>query len=104
MWNLNYGINEPIYKTEQTHCHREQTRGCRGGGSGMDGQGVWGEQVQTIPLRMDKQWGPTVQHRELYPIPQDRMWRKMGMCMYAWLGHAAVQLKLVQHFFEKGNK
>ena len=36
MWILKYGTNEPIYKTENTHRHREQTCGWQGGGSGMD--------------------------------------------------------------------
>ena len=31
MWNLKYGTNELIYKTE-THRHREQTYSCQGGG------------------------------------------------------------------------
>ena len=33
--------------------------------------------MQTIPFRMDKQWGPTVQHRELDPISWDRTWWKI---------------------------
>ena len=33
-----------------------------------DGQGVWGWQMQTLTFGMDKQWGPTVQHRELCTI------------------------------------
>ena len=39
MWNLKYGIDEPIYRTE-THNHGEQTCGCQeeGGGCGMDWQ------------------------------------------------------------------
>ena len=32
MWNLKYGTNEPIYKIETDHWHREQTCGCQGGG------------------------------------------------------------------------
>ena len=45
MWNLKYGKNDPVYKTETGHSHGEQTCGCRGdgGGSGMDGEfGVGG--------------------------------------------------------------
>ena len=54
-------------KQKQTHRHREQTCGCQGGGEwGRDGLGVQGWQMQTITLRMDKQQGLTVQHRELY--------------------------------------
>ena len=33
-----------------------------------DGLGVWGQGMQTITYRMDKQQGPTVQHRGLYSI------------------------------------
>ena len=45
MWNLKYGTNDPINKTETDHGHGEQTRGSQGerGGSGMDGEfGVGG--------------------------------------------------------------
>ena len=38
MWNLKYGTNEPIYKTE-TDSYREQTCGCQG--LGEEGLGVW---------------------------------------------------------------
>ena len=56
-------------KQKQTHRHREQTCGCQGGGGwARDGLGVWDQQMQTIIYRMDKQQGPTVQHRELYSI------------------------------------
>ena len=33
--------------------------------------------MQTITFRMDKQWGPTVHHRELYAVCWDRSWWKM---------------------------
>ena len=44
MWNPKYDTNDPIYKTETDHGHREQICGCqRWGGSGMDGKfGVGG--------------------------------------------------------------
>ena len=41
-------------KEKQTHRHREQTCGCQGVGVG-EGLGVWGQQMQTIVYRMDKQ-------------------------------------------------
>ena len=48
-------------KQKQTHRHREQTCGCKGeGGWGRDEVRVWGEKMQTIIYRMDKQQGPTV--------------------------------------------
>ena len=60
-------------KQKQIHRHRVQTCGCQGGGGqGKDGLGVWGEQMQTITYRMDKQKGPTVQHMEPYAIPCDK--------------------------------
>ena len=76
-------------------------------------------------FRMDKQWGPSLQHRELYPVSWDRTWWKIVqekecvyVCIYTalshiyvhtliyihthiyiyeWLGHFAVQQKLAQH-------
>ena len=40
MWNLNYGTNDPIYKTETDHRLGEQTCSCQGEGgrSGMNGE------------------------------------------------------------------
>ena len=44
-----------------------------GRGSEMDGRWeFWGWEMQNIVFRMDKKLGPTVQHRELYPIFRDR--------------------------------
>ena len=58
---------------KQAHRHREQTCGCQGGGGWeKDGLGVWGQQMQTIIYRMDKQQRPTVEHRELYSISCDK--------------------------------
>ena len=46
----------------------EQSWGCQGEGEeGEGGLGVWGLQMQTVTFRIDKQQGPTVQHRDLYP-------------------------------------
>ena len=60
-------------KQKQTHKYREQTCGCQGGGEwGEEGLGVWGQQMQTIIYRMDKQQGPTVEHRGLYSISCDK--------------------------------
>ena len=59
---------------KQTHKHREQTCGCQGGGwqgAGMD----WGLGLAVAHYyiyRMDKQQGPTVEHRELYSISCDK--------------------------------
>ena len=41
--------------------------------------------------RTDKQWDPTVQHRELYPISSDRTWwktvweKKLCVCVYIYI-------------------
>ena len=60
-------------KQKENHGHREQTGGCQGGGGWeRDGVGVWDQQMQTGICRMDKQQGPTVQHRELYLISCDK--------------------------------
>ena len=60
-------------KQKQTHRHREQTCGCQEGGVWeRDGVGGWGQQLQTSTYRMDKQQGPTVEHRELYSISCDK--------------------------------
>ena len=60
-------------KQNQTHRYREQTRGCQGEeGWGKDEEGVWDQQRQTIIYRMDKQHGPTVQHRKLYSISYNK--------------------------------
>ena len=66
----------------------------------MDGMGVQGQQMQTITVRMDKQRGPTVQHRELYPVTWDRTsWKIIGEeeYIYICLGHFAEKQKLTQH-------
>ena len=36
MWNLKYGTNDSIYKTEADHGHGEQPCSCQG--RGMDGE------------------------------------------------------------------
>ena len=90
-WNLKYGTNDPIYKTETDswtwRIDLWLPKGKRGG-SGMDGS--LGLQMQTITFRMDKQWGPTAQHRELYLISWGRtrwkiVWEKECICVCAWV-------------------
>ena len=49
-------------KQKQSPRHREQTHGCQGGcDQGRGRLGGWGEQMQTITQRRDKQQDPTVQ-------------------------------------------
>ena len=75
MWNLKYDTNEPIYETETES--GTQTGGCQGGGDWERvGVRVWDQQMQTMIYRMDKQQGPTVQHRELYSISCDKQYWK----------------------------
>ena len=65
MWNLKYGKNNPIYKTEIDHDHGEQTCICQGGGGReWDRWGVCGWWMQTVTMGMDGEWSSTVQHRE----------------------------------------
>ena len=37
MWNLKYGTNDPVYKTETNRGHGEQTWGCQEEGLGWTG-------------------------------------------------------------------
>ena len=57
-------------KHKQSHRQRSDLWLPSGGGGTrrMDGVGVCNKQLQPIIYRIDKQQGPTVQHRELYPI------------------------------------
>ena len=57
---------------KQTHRHRKQTCGYQwgkgaGGGGGINQEFGINRQHTTI-YKIDKQQGPTVQHRELYSI------------------------------------
>ena len=55
-------------KQKETHRHRGQTCGCPRGW-GREALEVWDEQMQTIIYRMDKEQGPTAEHRDLHSIP-----------------------------------
>ena len=68
LWNLKYGTDDPIYKTETDRGQGEQTYSSQVG-VGWDGQGVWGFWIQTtVIFGTDRKWVPMVQHRELYVI------------------------------------
>ena len=56
------------------------------GGGGRDGLGVWGQQVQTIIYRMDKQQGPAVEHREhiQYPVINHNGKEYENECIYMY--------------------
>ena len=62
---------------------------------------VQGDMISSITFGIDKQGGPTVQHRELCPISWVRTWWKIVWkkkeYVYVWLGHFAVQQKLKEH-------
>ena len=45
----------PPRENKQTHGLGEQTCGCQRGEGEQDGQGVWGQQMQTITFGVDKQ-------------------------------------------------
>ena len=58
-------------KQKQTHRHREQN--CGGQGVMEEGRtGSLGLAGANDYIQMDKQQGPTVQHRELYSISSDK--------------------------------
>ena len=59
-------------KQKQIHRYKEQICGCQGWECGEGWIGSWDQQIQTITYRMDKQQGPTVQHRELYSISYNK--------------------------------
>ena len=65
LWNLKYGIDNPIYKTETYHHQGEQTCGSKRQWGEWDGLAVLGFGMQAVIFGMHGQLGPTVQHREL---------------------------------------
>ena len=59
-------------KQKQTLRHRKQSYSYQRG-RGRDKLGVWDLQIQTTIYKIDKQQGPTVQHRELYSVPRNNL-------------------------------
>ena len=57
-----------------TDSQKQRTNyGCQGGEVQESNESEFGDQqMQTIIYRMDKQQGPTVQHREFYSIACDK--------------------------------
>ena len=56
MWNLKYGTNEPVDKTEtDSQTERTDLRLPKGMGREWDGLGVWGWKLQTMTFRVGKQ-------------------------------------------------
>ena len=63
--------------------------------------------MQATVYKIDKQQGPTVQHRELYSLSCEKNYNgkeyeKVYICVYIYIhlynNHFAVHLKLTQHF------
>ena len=53
---------------KQTHRHGEQTCGCQDGWEKeWNRLGVWGQQMQTITFKVDGEWDPVVQQKEMCP-------------------------------------
>ena len=50
----------------------ETDYGCQGGSGERDRLGVWGQQIQTITYKADKQQGPTVEHMEQHSLSCDK--------------------------------
>ena len=59
-------------KQKQTDIENRLVAASGLGGGERDGLGDWGWQMQAITFKMDKQQGPTVQHRELYSMSCDK--------------------------------
>ena len=59
-------------RQKQTHRHRKQTYGYQRGKPWREKLGVWVQQIQSV-YKIDKQQGPTVQHRELYSISCNKL-------------------------------
>ena len=83
MWNLNYNTNQYNLWTKNRLTDIENSLVvAKGAGVGSKGLRTWGAQRWTVIYRKDKQQGPTIQHRELYPtscdIPQwKRIWKRI---------------------------
>ena len=71
-WDLKYDTGELYYETETGSQTLKTEGGCQSGGWRRNGVGGRSYQMQAFLNRMDKQLGPTVQHRELYLISCDK--------------------------------
>ena len=88
---------------QQTHRLRECIYGCWGKKEGEEIVRKFGiGHVHTAMFKMDNQQGPTVQHRELYPVLRGNLdgsgvWARMEIHVFVRLSPFAVHLKLSQH-------
>ena len=68
-WSLKYNTNEHFYEIGRLRDVENRLVVAKGeGGAGRDGLGVWGEQMQAVIYRLDKQQDPIVQHRKIYSM------------------------------------
>ena len=101
------GTDETICKAGQRHRRREQTCGHGGGEREWDELGDWDWHIHTTMCKIDSQWEPAVQHRELSSLLCDDLdgWdgggggrsKREGIQVYIQLIHFIVQQKLTQH-------
>jgi len=68
MRNLKIWYKETYLRNKNRPTDRKQIYGYQMGGAGRDRLGVWDSQILTTIHKIDKQWGFTVLHRELYSI------------------------------------
>ena len=59
-------------KQKQTHKENRLMVAKGEAQQGKEGLGAWGQQMETSIYRIEKQQGPSVQHRELHSMPCDK--------------------------------
>ena len=74
-----------IWSTNQPVKQKRTVVAKRGGGR-REGLGVWGQWMQTLTYRTEKQQGPTAHPRELYSVSCDkpewkRVWTRLSVCV-----------------------
>ena len=72
MWNLKYGTNELIHEPETDSQTQNRLVVAKGKEEGMGWTGNVGLVDANYYIQNDRQSGPTVQHKELYPVSRDR--------------------------------
>ena len=72
MWNLKNNANELIYKTEMESQRQKTNIGYQTGKKGRGINWEYGINRYYYIYKVDKQQGPTVQHRELYSISYNK--------------------------------
>ena len=72
MWNLKYDTNQHIYETK-TDSQIQRIDFVVAKQGWIRGGKEWDQQSSTIIYRMDKQQGPTAQHRQLYAVSCEKL-------------------------------